>query len=261
MIKRLFDSILKISIYTIVTVKLFEFLFTSLLYIAKQLSKNGTLLGLLKITVTQEMDISVYVIGAATLEFAVLTMLQQHITRQQDRALEFPDMCIERCDLITSPEKMMDEVIGNGTMQGEYLIKTIFSRTFPVYYMPKIHRAWVRYRKYQSGENDFLKKMKVQSSHFKNNQENAVMDIQIDQQKCILDTARRTQFGNVESLEFIYDVSWENQLLPWMNRSLSKLYMRMVIRLEDTGVRNAEGCSIKVRDLEIKKASIRSPKV
>lgn len=257
--KRIFWNSVKLFIYLNVTIILFVFLLLGLLYIAEYLSENGVLYGFIKLDVERGKDISVYVIAAATLEFAVLSMLQQHITRQQDRALEFPDMCIERCELITSPEKLIDEVIGNSTMKGEYLIKTIFSRTFPVYYMPKVHRAWVRQRKYQTGENDILNKMKVQSSHFRNDQGKAVWDIQIDKQQCISDTVKRTQVGNVQSLELVYDVSWENQLLPWINRLLSKLYMRMVIRLEDAGVRNAEGCSIYVRNLEIKKASILAP--
>lgn len=261
MIQRFLKGCVKFILYVVFMIISYVGLLAFLLLTARRLFESGIPSALLEKSMKLGNDLSVYVTAAAALEFAVLTMLQQHITRQQDRALEFPDMCIERCELIISPEKIMEEVIGNDTFKGDYLIKMIFNRIFPVYYIPKIHKAWVRQRIYQSEENDSFERMKVKSSYFKNNHGNPVWNIQIDRQQCILDTVKRNQIENVQSLEFVYDVSWENQLLPWMNRALSKLYMRMVIHLEDAGVRNGKECSIKVKSLEIKKIPKGSPKV
>lgn len=229
-------------------------LFAGLIWLTSLISGSGLLGSLSIVSRCQSVDISAYVIAAATLEFAALTMLQQHITRQQDRALEFPNICIDQCELITSPEAIVAEVIGTDTVNGDCIVKISFKSTFPVYYTPKIHRAWVRRIIYQ--ESDQYNRMKVYSSFLKSRQNAVIWNIQVDAQKDILEVVRRSQTAGKESLEFIYDVSWENQLLPWLYRVLSKLYMRLTIRLEDMGVKNNTGCVFAVRGIKISKLSI-----
>ena len=252
MMRRAALVVIKFLIYGLSLVLLYVFLFAGLLKITVWISECCWLHKLVGVVICSQIDMTAYVIAAATLEFAVLTMMQQHITRQQDRALDFPDLCIERCELIIEPEKVMDDVFGRDTVEGKYIVKMFFGKSFPVYYKPRIYKAWVRQRKCLSGDGE-LHKIIIRSSYFDKNHEYAVWGMQIDKQDCVYQTAARNQIKKVQYLEFVYNVSWENQLLPWINRKLSKLYMKLVISLEDIGERNVQGCSIKVRKLEIKK--------
>ena len=260
MIRRYVSGIIKVIIYTIAFALLYIILLTCLLKISVWVSGGCWLKTLVKVDINLESDISAYVIAAATLEFAILTILQQHFSRQQDRVLDFPDICIKDCTIIVKPEKVMAEFWGRGHVDGKFVIKMFFDMSFPVYYTPQINRAWVCQKKYMAGD-DKLYKMKVYSSYFDKIQENATWGIQIDFLQCILETVKRNQIENVQFLEFIYDVSWENQMLPWMSRIFSKLYMRLIISLEDAGTRDMDGCSIKVRGLRIEKATICAPRI
>lgn len=254
------SGIIKFVVYTATFVVLYIILFICLLKISEFVSESCCLKTLVDVNISSGSDISAYVIAAATLEFAILTILQQHFSRQQDRVLDFPDMCIKNCMIFIKQEKIMAEYFGRGYVDGKFLIQMFFDKSFPVYYTPTINKAWVCQRTYMAGD-DKLYKMKVYSSYFDKIPENAKWGIQIDFQPCILETVKRTQMERVQYLEFIYDVSWENQLLPLVNRIFSKLYMRMIISLEDVGTRDKDGCCFKVRGLRIEKASMCAPSV
>ena len=258
MIYRWFEGLIKLIIYVSFIIILYMFLLGGLLRITAWVKGSCLLSNMIGENANLENDLAAYVIAAATLEFAMLTILQQHITRQQDRVLDFPDICIEKCELITSQEKILAEVIGIDEIKGQCIIKIYFKNTFPVYYIPKIHRAWIRHKKHNCGDSKIYK-MKVKSSYIDKNPNNVIWYIQIDKQECIMETVTRTQIMGVQALDFIYDVSWENQLLPWLSRVLSKFYMRLTIHLEDAGIRITKGCSINVRGLEIDKAAICAP--
>ena len=260
MVWRYASGIIKFVVYTVACSVLYIILFICLLKISEFVSESSCLKTLVGVNISLGTDIAAYVIAAATLEFAILTMLQQHFSRQQDRALDFPDMCIKNCIIIKKQEKIMAEFFGRGYVDGEFSIQMFFDKSFPVYYTPTINRAWVCQRKYMAGD-DKLHKMKVYSSYFDKIPENAIWGIQIGFLPCILETVERNQIENVQFLEFIYDVSWENQLLPLVSRIFSKLYMRLIISLEDVGTRDKDGCFIKVRGLRIEKASMCAPRV
>lgn len=254
MVTRAGEGLGKFILYVLFIGLSYLALFAGLLGLTVWISGSGLLEKLSITCLSSRSDMSTYVIAAATLEFAALTMLQQHISRQQDRALNFPDICINRCELITSPEAIVTEIVGTDAVNGDCIIKIFFEKTFPVYYRPKIHRAWVGRIIYQV-ENKY-NKMKVYSSSFKSNQGSVTWDIQVDAPEYILEAVRRNQVTAKQSLEIVYDVSWENQLLPCLNSFFSKLYMRVAIRLEDVGVKNQAGCSFKVRGLEITKVPL-----
>lgn len=207
---------------------------------------------------TLERDLSTYVIAAATLEFAVLTMLQQHMSRQQDRSLEFPDIGIASCELYTKSEKVYGRLNKIGKYKRGILIRIIYNETFPVYYVPQIHRAWVKKEIIRSEAH--IREMSILSSTFNQNQKNARWELQVEALDYLFEAACRNQEPDVQELTFLCDVSLENQLLPWYNRRISRIYMRWVIHLESAGVRTDYGCCFNVKGLEIAGFGKRIPK-
>ena len=203
------------------------------------------------------------IVGTASVWMAILTMMQQHITRNQDRALAFPKMILSKCEFCIGKELVEVNTSFYNSNEGKLLIKVNFKEAFAPCYVPFMYRVGVTKHSYGSTPTDHVKEKCVYlnilnvSSNFSG--EGICMEAVIDEPGLIKEYCEK-QFGAEDyKLDLILDVRWKNELLTWWIGIMSYMYLRYEIRLDNSQrCRTEENRYIfKVENINMKGAPLR----
>lgn len=174
------------------------------------------------------------IVGTATVLMAVLTMLQQHINRLQDRALAFPKMALTECQFVIGKDNVVKHTLFYNEKRGELLIKLLFQDTISHCYVPDIYRVDVAMHCYQKNEVEYTPVDVLKSfSGFRENgfyMEAVVLNSDLVKKFC---TMQQGTFSG--KLEIRMDVAWKNGFYKWGLRNMWSMYIRYKIRLNDMG--------------------------
>lgn len=203
------------------------------------------------------------IVGSLSVLMAVLTMIQQHITRNQDRALAFPKMVLPQCEFYIGKELVEANTSFYNSNEGKLLIRVNFKEVFAPCYVPCMYRVGVTKHSYGSTHTDHAKEKCMYlnilnvSSNFSG--EGICMEAVIDEPGLIEEYCEK-QFGTEDyKLDLILDIRWKNELLTWWIRIMSYMYLRYEIRLDNSQrCRAKENCYVfKVENINMKGAPLR----
>lgn len=174
------------------------------------------------------------IVGTATVLMAVLTMLQQHINRRQDRALAFPKMALTECQFVIGKDNVSKHTLFYNEKEGELLIKLLFQDTISHCYVPDIYRVAVARHPYQKKveEYTYLNVLKSFSGFGENG---FYMEAVVQMSDLVKNFCTKQQGTFTGKLEIIMDVAWRNGFYKWGLRNMWSMYLRYKIRLNDMG--------------------------
>lgn len=174
------------------------------------------------------------IVGTATVLMAVLTMLQQHINRRQDRALAFPKMALTECQFVIGKDNVSRHTLFYNEKEGELLIKLLFQDTISHCYVPDIYRVEVAMHRYQEkvGESTPVDVLNSFSGFGENG---FYMEAVVQMSDLVKNFCTKQQGTFTGKLEIIMDVAWKNGFYKWGLRNMWSMYLRYKIRLDDMG--------------------------
>ncbi|MDE6846209.1 MAG: hypothetical protein K2J99_10655 [Lachnospiraceae bacterium] len=172
------------------------------------------------------------VVGTATVMMTILTMVQQHINRRQDRALAFPRTVLKECQIIIGEDNVSRHTLFYNDKKGKLLIKFIFKDTISCCYVPSIYRVAVAKHPYgeKTEEYSFLNILNSFSGFGENG---FSMEAVIKEPELVKEFCERQQGTYEDKLEIAMDVCWENEFFMFGFRNMSSMYLRYKIRLND----------------------------
>lgn len=174
------------------------------------------------------------IVGTATVLMAVLTMLQQHINRRQDRALSFPKMALTECQFVIGKDNVSLHTLFYNEKEGELLIKLLFQDTISHCYVPKIYRVAVARHPYQEKEDKYTF-LNVLNSCSGFGENGFYMEAVVQMSDLVEDFCTRQQGTYIDKLEIVMDVAWRNEFFMRGFQDMWNMYLRYKIRLNDMG--------------------------
>lgn len=176
------------------------------------------------------------IVGTATVLMAVLTMLQQHINRVQDRALAFPKMDLTECQFVIGKDNVAKHTLFYNEKEGELLIKLLFQDTISHCYVPDIYRVEVAMHRYKEKEKVVEYTPVVVLNSFSCFGENVFYMEAVVLKSDLVNKFCSMQQGTFSGkLEIRMDVAWRNGFYKWGLRNMWSMYLRYKIRLNDMG--------------------------
>lgn len=172
------------------------------------------------------------IVGTATVLMAILTMLQQHINRMQDRALAFPKMVLTECQFVIGEDNISKHTLFYNEKKGELLIKFLFQDTISHCYVPSIYRVAVARHPYQ-GKVDEYAFLEILNSFSGFGENGFYMEAVVQRSDLVEDYCTRQQGAYTDKLEIIMDVAWKNEFFMLCFRNMWSMYLRYKIRLND----------------------------
>ena len=174
------------------------------------------------------------IVGTATVLMAVLTMLQQHINRRQDRALAFPKMALTECQFVIGNDNVIKQTFFYNGTEGKLLIKLLFQDTISHCYVSDIYRVAVARHPYQKKmeEYTYLNVLKSFSGFGENG---FYMEAIVETSNIVEKFCKSQQGTYTNKLDIAMDVAWRNGLYRWGFRNMWSMYLRYKIRLNDLG--------------------------
>ena len=203
-------------------------------------------------------DRTAVIVGTASVLMAVLTMLQQHMTRSQDRALAFPKMEITQCEFCMGTHMVNRNSFFYNTINGGLLIRVKFDDSFAACYVPEIYRLWIVRHPYGNGKKEY-EPMKILNSFSSLGEGSLCIDTIVDNSEFIEKYIEKQQGIYDYMLEIVMDISWKNDLLMMGLRNMSKMYLRYEIRVDDMGrKKNGDFWNYLVKNVDMKGAPYNS---
>ncbi|MDE6664379.1 MAG: hypothetical protein K2K46_13715 [Lachnospiraceae bacterium] len=174
------------------------------------------------------------IVGTATVLMAVLTMLQQHINRRQDRALAFPKMVLTECQFVIEKDNVSNHTLFYNEKGGELLIKLLFQDTISHCYVPDIYRVEVAMHRYQEKVGEYTP-VDVLNSFSGFGENGFYMEAVVQMSDLVKKFCTKQQGTFTGKLEIIMDVAWKNEFFMRGFQDMWNMYLRYKIRLNDTG--------------------------
>ena len=211
-------------------------------------------------TATQiyDADRTAVIVGTASVLMAVLTMLQQHMTRSQDRALAFPKMEITQCGFCLGTDEVNKNSFFYNNIVGGLLIKVKFNNSFAACYVPEIYRLWIVKHPYGNDDKEY-ESMKILNSFSSLDEGSLCIDTIVDDSEFVERYVEKQHGIYDYMLEIVMDISWKNDLLMLGLRNMSKIYLRYEIRLDDmVRKKDREFWNYSVKNIDMKGAPYNS---
>ncbi len=189
------------------------------------------------------------IVGTASVLMAVLSMLQQHISRYQDRVLAFPKMILSQCQFYIGENAVEDNTSFYNDKGGKLLIKINFEETFSPCYVPCIYRVKCAKDVYGStytwlpeklckvlgirGVHKQYVALEKRNAFSSFGKEGLCMEVVINEPELIQDYCEKMCGTRDYKLDLVIDVCWKNELLMFGLRNMSNMYLRYELRLDD----------------------------
>lgn len=176
------------------------------------------------------------VVAAMSMLLAIITLFQSHYNRKQDRALNFPDNCLnvvsigldQKSNLQTMRE-YFDPVVA------QTMIEFSYEKSFSSYYLAYPYRLFICLDKKVCGKKREWEEIKIISHQNSNlidkNPENYEIIIEGSYSRLLQEYCNKAEGNREYKLKMILDLRWTNNLLPWWNRKFADLYIREIIEL------------------------------
>lgn len=199
------------------------------------------------------------IVGTVTVLMTILTMLQQHINRMQDRALAFPKMVLKECQFVIGEDDVARHTLFYNDKKGNLLIKFLFQDTISFCYVPGIYRVAVAKHPYQ-GETERYTFLETLNSFSGSTENGFCMEAVVQKSDLVEEFCTRQQGAYDDKLEIIMDVRWKNEFFTRGFRNMWSMYLRYKIRLNDE-YRNYNTSdkifSYKVENVSLEEAPVR----
>lgn len=177
------------------------------------------------------------VVGTASVLMAILTMLQQHISRYQDRALAFPRMILRKCHLYIGENAVEEQSSFYNDRGGKLLIKIDYEEAFSSCYVPCIYRVKVIKKPYgDTDDRGCFKCIRKRHKENKNSlkiinsfsylgEKGLSIEVVCVDSDTVKDYCEKMQGTKDYKLNLVLDVCWRNELLMYGLRTMSNMYV------------------------------------
>lgn len=227
-------AVVKIMLYVFGALILFMAVYFFLHYLiggfdkAKEIYKGLRQAGLMSMFVIDSASynnekVSIF-IAVFTIYITLLTILQQHINRRQDRVLSFPKMIVEKCCFTTDINSIRVKTSRYFYPGAKSLIVFQLKEAFSAYYHPTIYRCWIVKRPFRQGEAE-IERINVLSSYSHLNGDSQRLEMAAGKTEILEDFCRRPHKYDY-SVELVFDMRWTNMLMPFGLRKMSSMYLR-----------------------------------
>lgn len=170
-------------------------------------------------------------VASASLMLSVITLLQSHFNREQDRVMNFPPNYLDEVEIgldvmlnMDLARKFFDPV------NSKNLIRLNFKRGFSAYYKFYPYRLFVCLSKESMGKGiewEEIELYNFQYSCIKDNDPDSYEVLIEGSESCLLKEYCNKSDKNADiKLKFILDSRWTNNLTPLWERNFSDMYIR-----------------------------------